>query len=194
MLCRKYQNDLATGNLDRIIGNGYFTRWVLKWYPILQQTWHPGTDLGVPQYSQVVCDCSSRRSCQWSSWSVTSVTDAPPSAAENNEGWWKSIIKCYVNSLAPGRSECDLKNVIFNLVLLIGIFSSHDNALRWMPQDLTDDKSTLVQVMAWCRQATSHYLSRCWLSSLLPYGVSRPQWVNSCNSDEILRRYNAKLL
>ena len=22
-----------------------------------------------------------------------------------------------------------------------------------MPQDITDDKSTLVQVMAWCRQA-----------------------------------------
>ena len=27
-----------------------------------------------------------------------------------------------------------------------------------MRQALTDDKSTLVQVMAWCRQATSHYL------------------------------------
>ena len=26
-----------------------------------------------------------------------------------------------------------------------------------MPEKLTDDKSTLVQVMAWCRQATSHY-------------------------------------
>ena len=25
-----------------------------------------------------------------------------------------------------------------------------------------DDKSTLVQVMAWCRQATSHYLNQCW--------------------------------
>ena len=83
------------------------------------------------------------------------------------------------NSLVPGRSECDSKNVIFNLVLLIGIFrSSHDNALSWMPQDLTDDKSTLVQVMAWCRQATSHYLSQCWLSSLSPYGVARQQWVN----------------
>ena len=83
------------------------------------------------------------------------------------------------NSLAPGRSEYDSKYVIFNLVLLIGIFrSSHDNALRWMPQDLTDDKSTLVQVMAWCRQATSHFLSQCWLSSLSPYGVARPQWVN----------------
>ena len=27
-----------------------------------------------------------------------------------------------------------------------------------MSMDLTDDKSTLVQVMAWCRQATSHYM------------------------------------
>ena len=44
-------------------------------------------------------------------------------------------------------------NVIFNLALLIGIFkSSYDNILRWLPQDLTGDKSTLVQVMAWCRQ------------------------------------------
>ena len=83
-----------------------------------------------------------------------------------------------LNSLSPGRSECYSKNGIFNLVLLIGIFrSSYDSALRWMPQDLTDDKSTLVQVMAWCRQATSHYLSQCWLSPLSPYGVARPQWV-----------------
>ena len=86
-------------------------------------------------------------------------------------------MNCF-NSLAPGRSECYSKNVIFILVLLIGIFrSSHDNTLRWMPEDLTDDKSTLVLVMAWCRQATSHYLSQCWLSSLSPYGVARPQWV-----------------
>ena len=48
-----------------------------------------------------------------------------------------------------------------------------------MPQDFTDDKSTLVQVMAWCRQATSHYLSQCWPRSPMPYGVTRPQWVNS---------------
>ena len=78
-----------------------------------------------------------------------------------------------------GNLKCDSKNVIFNLVLLIGIFrSSHGNALQWMPQGLTDDMSTLVQVMACCRQATSHYLSQCWLSSSSPYGVARPQWVN----------------
>ena len=40
-------------------------------------------------------------------------------------------------------------------------------------------KPTLVQVMAWCRQATSHYLSQCWPRSMLPYGIIRPQWVNS---------------
>ena len=39
-------------------------------------------------------------------------------------------------------------------------------------------KSTLVQVMAWCHQATSHNLSQCWPRSMSPYGVTRPQWVN----------------
>ena len=33
---------------------------------------------------------------------------------------------------------------------------SNKIALRWVPLDLTDDKSTLVQVLAWCNQATSH--------------------------------------
>ena len=32
--------------------------------------------------------------------------------------------------------------------------------------------------MAWCRQATSHYLSQCRPKYLSPYGISRPQWVN----------------
>ena len=47
-----------------------------------------------------------------------------------------------------------------------------------MSLDLTD-KSTLVQVMAWCSQATSHYLSQCWPSFLSPYGVTRPHCVNN---------------
>ena len=50
-------------------------------------------------------------------------------------------------------------------------------AHRCLLQDFTDNKSTLVQVMAWCRQATSHYLSQCCPRSLSPYGVTRPQWV-----------------
>ena len=33
--------------------------------------------------------------------------------------------------------------------------------------------------MAWCRQATSYYLNQCWPRSQTPYGITRPQWVNS---------------
>ena len=58
-----------------------------------------------------------------------------------------------------------------------------DVSLVKLSLDLIYDKSTLVQVMAWCHQSTSHYLSQCWPRSLSPYGVTRPQWVNliQCN-------------
>ena len=62
---------------------------------------------------------------------------------------------------------------------------SRENALIWMLLGFTDDKSTLVQVMAWCRQATSHYLSKCWPRSMLPYGVTRPQCVYPSWSREV---------
>ena len=52
-------------------------------------------------------------------------------------------------------------------------------ALTRMSLDLTDDTSTLVEVMAWCRKATSHYPSQCWPRSLSPHGVTRPQSVSS---------------
>ena len=32
--------------------------------------------------------------------------------------------------------------------------------------------------MAWCSQATSHYLSQYWPRSMLPYGFTGPQWFN----------------
>ena len=91
-------------------------------------------------------------------------------------------LECGLNSLAPGRFQFHFSRlfrlVIFKLTLKNGGWGiSHEIALRWMSLDLTDDKSTLVQVMARCRQATSHYLSQCWPRSLLPYGVTRPQWV-----------------
>ena len=33
--------------------------------------------------------------------------------------------------------------------------------------------------MAWCRQATSHYLNLCWSPSISPYGATGPQWVKT---------------
>ena len=49
-----------------------------------------------------------------------------------------------------------------------------NNNLEWMPQNLVDVKSTLVLVMAWCRQATRHYPNQCWLRY--------PMLFNSCRS------------
>ena len=89
-----------------------------------------------------------------------------------------SIVNWAINSLAPGRFQFNIRKVIFKRTLVNGGWGiSYEIALRWMSQDLTDDKSTLVQVMAWSRQATSHYLSQCWPRSMSLYGVTRPQWV-----------------
>ena len=83
--------------------------------------------------------------------------------------------------------------VIFKLISVTdGWGISCKIALRWMPLDLTDDMSTLVQVMAWCRQATSHYLSQCWPRFMSPYGVTRPQWVKI--SFPLNLNYNEKII
>ena len=72
-----------------------------------------------------------------------------------------------INSLAPGKLEQNFRYVIFKRILVI-IWLRHlcEIALIWMSLDFTDDQSTLVQVMVWCRQATRHYLNQCWPRSL----------------------------
>ena len=47
-------------------------------------------------------------------------------------------------------------------------------AFMWMVQNPTDDKSTLVQEMACCCQATSHYLIQGWSRSMSSY-----RWVSA---------------
>ena len=132
----------------RIMGKKLFVKWVL------QSTW----EVSLSWYTAASRLCESTLTLKWKSCYTDNL-----------------II---INSLALGRSGFNFKSAIFNLALLIGIFrSSYDNALSWMTWDLSEDKSTLVQVMAWCRQATSHYLSQCWPRSVSPYGVIRAQWV-----------------
>ena len=84
-----------------------------------------------------------------------------------------------VNSLAPGTLEWNFRYVIIQGILVIGSWGiSCEIALIYESQlTLTDNESTLVQVMAWCRQAPSHYLGQCWPRSLTPHDVTRPQSV-----------------
>ena len=77
-----------------------------------------------------------------------------------------------VNSLTPDRFNWNIRWVIFKLFLVI--WWLRYQLLDCPQKNLTNDKSTLVQVMAWCRQATSHYLSQCWPRSMSAHGVTRP--------------------
>ena len=53
-------------------------------------------------------------------------------------------------------------------------------AFNLMPLNIFHDNSTLIQVMAFYRQETSHYpKSQCWPRSVSPHGVTRPQWFHS---------------
>ena len=117
--------------------------------------------------------------------SSTMVTSAPClRSATATWSWplmaWKKLCQIqFFNSMAPGKFEWNFRSLIFPIISVIDSWGiSCEIGLRWMPLDLTDDKSTMVQVMGWCRQATSHYLSQCWPRLLSPYSVTRPQWVN----------------
>ena len=49
-----------------------------------------------------------------------------------------------------------------SLIRFLGIYFEFE--LGWIPHNTFDNKSTLVQVMAWCRQATDHNLG-----NVIPY-------------------------
>ena len=93
--------------------------------------------------------------------------------------------RVWVNTVRPGEFEWNFRHAIFKQILVIdGWGISCEITLMWMSLDFPDDQSALVQLMAWCRQATSHYLSQCWPRSFSPYGVTRPQWVNTVRPED----------
>ena len=69
-----------------------------------------------------------------------------------------SLIAYFINSLVPGRCSCNYTSIIFILISRMDIVSI--------------SCETLVQVMAWCHQATSYCLSQCWPRCVWPYGAS----------------------
>ena len=88
------------------------------------------------------------------------------------------------NSLAPAICVSKYKVIIFKLIIQNNSLVAHyEISLRWMSQNLTNEKSTLVQIISWCRQETSHYPCQCWPRSMTPYGFTRPHWVKTMVSD-----------
>ena len=87
----------------------------------------------------------------------------------------------------PAQMASNVKNVPFDDVIMrceitvmwitpdltyksTMVSTSCEIALRWMPQNITYKKSLLVQVLTWCRHATSHNLSQCWPRSVASLG------------------------
>ena len=101
--------------------------------------------------------------------------DSHPHMAVYIMYWW---IKFQLNSPSSGGYGFDFKYVFVKCAVVI-IFMDISSAIayRWLAQDLTDDKSGLIQVMAWCCQATSLYMNQCWLRSMMLYDVNRSQRV-----------------
>ena len=85
----------------------------------------------------------------------------------------------WFNSLALGRCSSNHKSIIFKSIIQnnSSLATQLEITLRGMLENLPNEKSTLVQVMAWCLMASSHYLSQCWPRSISLYSIARLQWV-----------------
>ena len=79
----------------------------------------------------------------------------------------------WFNSLTPGRFGNNFNSVNSEYMLWIkSLGASCEIALGWITQNIFNDKSTLIRVMAWCRQATNHYLNQCWPRFTSPYDIT----------------------
>ena len=57
----------------------------------------------------------------------------------------------------------------FKLILMVDSWNISCETAPYESHRITDDKTTLVQVTAWCLQAPSHYLCQCCPSPMKPY-------------------------
>ena len=130
---------------------------------------------------------------------------------------WKSIILLKLLAHLPRANELThpplrdlalISNVVFKLISRIHIFIiSCELALRWILQDLINNKSTSVRAIAWCCRAANHYPSQCWPGSLSPIGnkplpepmftqiyvAIRQQAITRANGDQKLCHHMASL-
>ena len=123
----------------------------------------------------------------WFSWNRT----------EFQSKWWVHVQKKFYQIMTWWQNRKKFYgSFVFKLMLSIdGWGISCETAIRWLQQSFTGDKSTLIHVMAWCHQETSHFLSQCWPRSMLPFGINVPQWVNSLwPSDTIWRHKSGSTL
>ena len=72
-----------------------------------------------------------------------------------------SLICAWINGWVNNGKAGDLRRhrAHYDATVMI-TFRNIFCSLRWMPENIINEKSTLVQVMDWCRQTTPHYPSQ----------------------------------
>ena len=84
--------------------------------------------------------------------------------------WPRSVSPCGIPR--PLMSEVNYFSVLFKIILRVDFFhTSCEICIRWAILNHIEDKSTLVQVMAQCHRATSHF-KEFWPRSVSQYDDS----------------------
>ena len=83
-----------------------------------------------------------------------------------------TVSSSYINTVKPRQYGCHFAGDIVKCIFL------NENArifikisLKFVPYAPLDDKPTLVQIMAWDKQATSHYLTQWWITNVISLGL-----------------------
>ena len=99
---------------------------------------------------------------------------------------WHTPSANHIGGIIWFGSKCILGGAFFELMTRMNIWILYQGKIAHFLQNglqvnahwrLSGYQSTIIEVMAWYRQAISLYLNQCWPSSMTPYVVIMPQCV-----------------
>ena len=87
-----------------------------------------------------------------------------------------------INTMRPSQSGSLFPDDIFKYISMNeNVWISNKIEPKFVPKGSINNIPTLVQIMAWHHQVTSHYLKQWWSSFMTQICVTWPQWVK-CQS------------
>ena len=94
---------------------------------------------------------------------------------------WRSSVKNSRQEPTPSNAPQSMAAPPAQRLLRMRTRSFNKTGFDWLIDvycHKTLDKSSLVQVMVWLRQATNHYLRLCSPKSMSPDSIIRPHWID----------------
>ena len=123
------------------------------------------------RYNMYLCFVSSQLRCHAGHWDPSSLktkTHVITWPLVLNRNGVVSLTHCSLGGVGL------ISNVLFSNASLWLLSWAFPEPLGEWCRNLLLISRILVQVMAWCHQATINDLNQCWLRSITPYDISRP--------------------